>query len=86
MLDPSKYQNDERRAFMEEQGLSYAVISPDPEGGLADIGGTVCTGYAARDVAFRAALQRSRNGRWAVMLDTTDNHVLAYLASWVSMR
>lgn len=86
MLDPSEYQNDERLAFMEEQGLSYAVISPDPEGGLAGIGGTVCTGYAARDVAFRAALQRSKDGCWAVMLDTTDHHVLAYLTAWASMR
>lgn len=66
MLDLSKYQSDERLAFMAEQGLPYAVISPDPEDELADIDGTVCTGYAARDAAFRAALSRSKGGRWAL--------------------
>lgn len=86
MLDLSRYQNDERLAFMAEQGLPYAVISPDPEDELADIGGTVCTGYAVRDAAFRAALSRSKGGCWAVMLDTTDHHVLAYLTAWASMR
>lgn len=86
MLDLSTYQNDERLAFMAEQGLSHALISPDPEEDLVGIGGTVCTGYAARDVAFRTALQRSGNGSWAVMLDTTDKRVLAYLTAWVSMR
>lgn len=69
---------------MAEQGLSYAVISPNPEDDLANMGGTTCTGYAARDVAFKAALQRSKSGRWAVMLDT-NHHVLAYLTAWVSL-
>lgn len=86
MLDLSKYQNDERPAFMAEQGPPYAVISPGPEDELADIGGTVCTGYAVRDVAFRVALRRSKGGCWAVMLDTTGHHVLAYLTAWVSTR
>jgi hypothetical protein len=86
MLDLSEYQSDKRLEFMAEQGFPYAVISPVPEDDLVDTGGTACTGYAVRDVAFRAALQRSKNGRWAVMLDTTDHHVLAYLTSWASMR
>lgn len=85
MLDLSKYQNDERLAFMAEQGLPYAVISPNPEDDLANMGGTTCAGYAARDVAFSAALQRSKSGRWAVMLDT-NHHVLAYLTAWASLR
>lgn len=67
-------------------GAHKSMISPDPDNKLADTGGTVCTGYAVRDVAFRAVLQRSRNGRWAVMLDTTDRHVLAYLTAWASLR
>lgn len=86
MLDLSKYQDDARLGFLAEQGFPYAVLSPVPEDDLADMGGTTCTGYAARDVAFRAALQRSTGGRWAVMLDTTDHHVLAYLTAWVSLR
>ena len=86
MLDLSEYQSDKRLDFMAEQGLPYAVISPVPEDDSADTGGTACTGYAARDVAFRAALQRSKDVRWAVMLDTTDHHVLAYLTAWASMR
>ena len=71
---------------MAEQGFQYAVISPVPEDDLVGTGGTACTGYAVRDVAFRAALQRSKSGRWAVMLDTTDPHVLAYLTAWASLR
>jgi hypothetical protein len=80
MLDLSEYQSDKRLEFMAEQGFPYAVISPIHTGGAA------CAGYAVRDVAFRAALQRSKGGRWAVMLDKTGHHVLAYLTAWVSTR